>query len=85
LVSLNEVNLLPNYANTTTNYSLYYQKVKCNVAHYDGVYSVVRSMLSNYTVQGKKISYALLEDDDFKQAKGKRIVIRDDNYIRRMY
>lgn len=85
LASLNEVNLLPNYANTTTNYSLYYQKVKCNVAHYDGVYSVVRSMLSNYTVQGKKISYALLEDDDFEQVKGKRIVVRDDNYIRRMY
>ena len=66
------------------NYPLLYQKVKYNVAHYDGIYTPVRALMSNYSVQGG-YHYAMLEDEAFKEAAGKRWVGRQDNVIRRFY
>ena len=67
------------------NLKLYYNKVRYNVAHYDGIYSVVRSKLSNYSIQNGGVHYALLQDDDFAASCEKKWLIRDDNYIRAMY
>ena len=67
------------------NLKLYYNKVKYNVAYYDGIYAVVRSKLSNYSIQNGGVHYALLEDDDFVSSVDKKWVLKDDNYIRLMY
>lgn len=83
-------NVLPNYIDgnedsINSSYKLYYNKVKYNVAYYDGIYAVIRSKLSNYSIQNGGSHYALLQDDDFKDSVGKRWVLRDDNYIRFLY
>lgn len=77
---------VPTYlSNPTETLKLYYQKVKYNVAYYDGIISVLRGHLSNYTIQNGSIDYALLEDEDYQDSIGKKWVIRKDNYIRRIF
>ena len=80
-------NLFPNWygGNNLSNYRLYYRKVAYNVAHYDGVYSVVRGMMSNVSVQGNKHSYRMIEDDDFEDAFGRRWVTRSGTGLRSFY
>jgi hypothetical protein len=57
-------NFYPNYipSDDLTNalsYKLIYNKIKYNVAHYDGIYAVLRGRLSNYSIQNG-FKYALL-------------------------
>jgi len=55
-------NVLPNYLSSEikNSYKIYYNKIKYNVAYYDGIYAVVRSKLSNYSIQNGGSHYALL-------------------------
>ena len=79
--------MFPNYGSEydkTGTYRIYYQKVKCNVAHYDGICTPVRALMSNFSVQNG-YWYALLEDEDFDDAMGKRWVVREDGQIRRFF
>lgn len=64
---------------------LYYSKVRYNVAHYDGINTVFRTRLSNYSVRGGWSRYALLEGDEGKNSIGKRWIIRNDNQIPRLF
>ena len=82
---LSSAPVVPNYYSGISNYRLYYQKVRYNVAHYDGVYSVLRGHLSNYTIQNGKSYYALLEDQDYTEAIDKKWLIRKDNQIKRLF
>lgn len=80
-------NVLPNYVSNElrTLFSLYYVKVKYNVAYYDGIYTINRGVLSNYSVQNGGSHYALLQDEDFLQSVGKKWLIRNDGYIKSFY
>ncbi len=62
----------------------YHRKVWYNVAHYDGIYSVVRGRMSNYTVQGGA-KYRLLEYDAYGDAAGRRWTIGANDTLRRMF
>lgn len=76
--------LMPNYWADAKKMMLYYKKVRYNVAHIDGIYSVTRGRLSNYSNKNGISRYALLEDDDNPLSVGKRWVGREDSVVRRM-
>jgi hypothetical protein len=74
----------PDYWVDAKKLSLAVRKVKYNVAHYDGIYSVIRGRMCNYSNKGEMYRYALLEDDDNYGSRNKRLVGRSDSSIRRM-
>ena len=74
----------PDYWANAKKLSLAVRKVKYNVAHYDGIYSVIRGRMCNYSNKGEMYRYALLEDDDNYGSRNKRLVGRSDSSIRRM-
>jgi len=75
---------MPNYWASAQKLALEYKKVRYNVAHYDGIYSVMRGRMTNYSNRNGISRYMLLEDDDFMDYVDKRWVGRSDAYIRRM-
>ena len=74
----------PDYWANAKKLALAVRKVKYNVAHYDGIYSVIRGRMCNYSNKGEMYRYALLEDDDNYGSRNKRLVGRSDSSIRRM-
>lgn len=76
--------ITPDYWVDAKKLSLAVRKVKYNVAHYDGIYSVIRGRMCNYSNKGEMYRYALLEDDDNYGSRNKRLVGRSDSSIRRM-
>ena len=78
------ITFMPNYWATSQKLALEYKKVRYNVAHYDGVYSVMRGRMTNYSNRNGISRYMLLEDEDFMESVDKRWVERNDAYLRRM-
>lgn len=76
--------ITPDYWANAKKLALAVRKVKYNVAHYDGIYSVIRGRMCNYSNKGEMYRYALLEDDDNYGSRNKRLVGRSDSSIRRM-
>ena len=74
----------PDYWANAKKLALAVRKVKYNVAHYDGIYSVIRGRMCNYSNKGETYRYALLEDDDNYGSRNRRLVGRSDSSIRRM-
>jgi hypothetical protein len=74
----------PDYWVDAKKLALAVRKVKYNVAHYDGIYSVIRGRMCNYSNKGETYRYALLEDDDNYGLRNKRLVGRSDSSIRRI-
>lgn len=83
-ISSNATVFTQDYWNKANKLALEYKKVKYNVAHYDGVYSVMRGRMSNYSNKGNVFRYSLMEDEDFMDYVDNRWVGRNDAYIRRM-
>jgi hypothetical protein len=76
--------ITPDYWANAKKLALAVRKVKYNVAHYDGIYSVIRGRMCNYSNKGEMYRYALLEDDDNYGSRNKRLVGRSDSSIRRI-
>lgn len=75
----------PYYWSNAQKLALALTRVKYNVAHYDGIYSVIRGVLSNYSNKGETYRYALLEDDDNIAFSNRRWVGKEGSGIRRMF
>ena len=76
--------ITPDYWANAKKLALAVRKVKYNVAHYDGIYSVIRGRMCNYSNKGELYRYALLEDDDNYGSRDRRLVGRGDSSIRRI-
>lgn len=76
--------ITPDYWSNAKKLALAVRKVKYNVAHYDGIYSVIRGRMCNYSNKGEMYRYSLLEDDDNYGSRNKRLVGRSDSSIRRI-
>lgn len=76
---------LPNYWAAAKKLTLQYRKVRYSVAHLDGIYSVMRGRMTNYSNKNGLSRYALLEDDNFSDSVGRRWVKREDSTVRRMF
>lgn len=77
--------LMPNYWAEANKRALLYKKVRYNVAHHDGIYSVIRGRMSNISNATGESVYALVEDEDFSNYGDKRWLVRNDDNLRRVF
>ena len=69
--------LLPDYWAAANKVSLEYYKVRYNVAHLDGIRTVSRGLLTNYSNKNGIGRYSLLEDDDYVTQEDDYQIVRD--------
>lgn len=79
------IGLMPNYWAEAKKRALLYKKVKYNVARYDGIYSAMRGRMFNVSNATGESIYALVEDDDFADCGDKRWLVRNDDFLRRVF
>lgn len=73
----------PNYLTGAGRLMLEYYKVRYNVARHDGIYTVKRGVMTNYSNKNGVSRYALLDGSEY--AVGKKWLRREDSVIRRVF